>query len=205
MGRGSKKKNGRDVAASGQVAFAVVATEVFGRFDDNARLLVSDLVRAHCQDASQVLRRRLELGSHRRWWSLLLEFRGSPSKFAPRVCSSNFGAPRGRPATSAGRGAGADAAGRGVLGAAGGGRAVGRGAGARTARGRPRDPRRRGLGIPPAAFFFSLFDSSFGSSTDHCGLCSVGELLGSETLTSQESLPTLSGLISHTLSRRTTI
>ena len=62
---------GRDVAASGQVAFVVVATEVFGRFDDNARLLVSDLVRAHCQDATPVLRRRLELGWHRRWWGLL--------------------------------------------------------------------------------------------------------------------------------------
>ena len=60
-----------DVAASGQVAFVVVAAEVFGRFDDHSRLLISDLVRAHCQDASPVLRRRLELGWHRRWWGLL--------------------------------------------------------------------------------------------------------------------------------------
>ena len=32
---------------------------------------MSDLVRAHCEDAGRVLRRRLELGWHRRWWSLL--------------------------------------------------------------------------------------------------------------------------------------
>ena len=62
---------GRDVAASGQCAFIVVAAEAFGRFDDHSRDLVRDLVRAHCQDASLVLRRRLELGWHRRWWGLL--------------------------------------------------------------------------------------------------------------------------------------
>jgi hypothetical protein len=61
----------RDVAGSGQVAFVVVAAEVFGRFDDNSRSLVRELVRAHCQDAGPILRRRLELGWHRRWWALL--------------------------------------------------------------------------------------------------------------------------------------
>ena len=62
---------GRDVAVSGQCAFIVLAVEVFGRFDDHSRDLVRDLVRAHCHEASSVLRRRLELGWHRRWWGLL--------------------------------------------------------------------------------------------------------------------------------------
>ena len=53
------------------MAFVVVAAEVFGRFDDNSRSLVRELVRAHCQDAGPILRRRLELGWHRRWWALL--------------------------------------------------------------------------------------------------------------------------------------
>ena len=62
---------GGDVAISGQVSFIVVAAEVFGRFDDHSSDLVRDLVRAHCQEASHLLRRRLELGWHRRWWGLL--------------------------------------------------------------------------------------------------------------------------------------
>ena len=57
---------GHDVAASGQVAFLVVAAEVFGRFNDNSRDLVSELVRAHYAGTT-----RLELGWQRRWWSLL--------------------------------------------------------------------------------------------------------------------------------------
>ena len=68
---GDKLRVYRDVAGSGQVAFVVVAAEVFGRFCANSRQLVGELVRAHCQDAGRVLRRRLELGWHRRWWGLL--------------------------------------------------------------------------------------------------------------------------------------
>ena len=68
---GDKSRVYHDVATSGQVAFVVVAAEVFGRFCENSRQLVRDLVRAHCQDAGRVLRRRLELGWHRRWWNLL--------------------------------------------------------------------------------------------------------------------------------------
>ena len=62
---------GSDVAASGQVAFVVVAAEVFGRFDEHSRDLVRDLVRAHCERTCPLLRRRLELGWHRRWWAIL--------------------------------------------------------------------------------------------------------------------------------------
>lgn len=59
------------MAASGQVALVVVAAEVFGRFDENSRNLVRDLVRAHCEDTCLILRRRLRLGWSRRWWALL--------------------------------------------------------------------------------------------------------------------------------------
>ena len=62
---------GNDVAGCGQVAFVVVAAEVFGRFDENSRELVQDLVRAHCEDTCLTLRRRLKLGWSRRWWALL--------------------------------------------------------------------------------------------------------------------------------------
>ena len=68
---GEKLRVYGDVAGSGQVALVVVAAEVFGRFCANSRELVADLVRVHCQDAGRVLRRRLELGWHRRWWGLL--------------------------------------------------------------------------------------------------------------------------------------
>ena len=48
-----------------------MAAEVFGRFDDHSRDLLSELVRAHCAGTTPILRRRLELGWQRRWWSLL--------------------------------------------------------------------------------------------------------------------------------------
>ena len=62
---------GRDVAVSGQVAFVVVAAEVFGRFDTHASQLVDELARAHVDRTNRVLRRRLLLGWKRRWWSVL--------------------------------------------------------------------------------------------------------------------------------------
>ena len=54
-------------------ALRVVAAEVFGRFDENSRRLLRELVVAHCEgvDARFGLRRRLELGWQRQWSSLL--------------------------------------------------------------------------------------------------------------------------------------
>ena len=60
-----------DVAGSGQCAFLVLAAEVFGRFDLSSRTLVSSLARAHAQAERPILRRRLELIWHRRWWRIL--------------------------------------------------------------------------------------------------------------------------------------
>jgi hypothetical protein len=62
---------GTDVASSGQVAFVVVAAEVFGRFDAHSSQLVDELARAHVERTNRVLRRRLLLGWKRRWWSVL--------------------------------------------------------------------------------------------------------------------------------------
>ena len=68
---GCGRRDGNDVAASGQVAFVVVAAEVSGRFDDHSRDLVRELVSAHVGETCSILRRRLELGWHRRWWGIL--------------------------------------------------------------------------------------------------------------------------------------
>ena len=60
-----------DVANSGQCTFRVLAAEVFGRFDEPSRTLITELSHAHVQGERRIMRRRLQLIYHRRWWGIL--------------------------------------------------------------------------------------------------------------------------------------
>ena len=68
---GAKFNEYRAIAESGQCQFLVLAAEVFGRFDDPSRRLVASLARAKVQSLRPILRRRMELVWHRRFWGFL--------------------------------------------------------------------------------------------------------------------------------------
>ena len=60
-----------DVEASTHAQLLSLGVEVYGRWSDQSLILVRQLARFKARNSPEILRKSVEVGYYKRWWSLL--------------------------------------------------------------------------------------------------------------------------------------